>query len=260
MEEASFPATTTGALLGGRLAFEQPAAGYRAAIDPVLLAASVPCAARSALELGAGAGAATLCLAARCPSLAIAAVERDPVMARLARRNLVANAMAGRVSVIEADIGTLGHEAHGRFGVVFFNPPYEPAARASPSPHPRKRAANVESDAGIAAWIAIAARMLRPRGAVRLIHRADRLHEVLAALAPRFGDIAVLPLWPRAGMPARRILVAARLGARGGAQLLPGLVLHEADGSFAAPAQAVLRDGAGLEDAIAPARAPAPNR
>lgn len=254
MEEASFPSTTTGTLLGGRLAFEQPAAGYRAAIDPVLLAASVPCGARTALELGSGAGAATLCLAARCPSLAIAAVERDPVMALLARRNLAANALADRIAVIEADIESLGREAHGRFGVVFFNPPYAHAARASPSPHPRKQAANVETGAGLEAWIATAARMLSPRGAVRLVHRADRLHEVLAALAPRFGDIAVLPLWPRAGMPARRILVAARLGARGGARLLPGLVLHEADGSFAAPVQAVLRDGAGLEHAFAPAR------
>ncbi|MFO0295181.1 MAG: tRNA1(Val) (adenine(37)-N6)-methyltransferase [Rhodospirillales bacterium] len=252
MQEDALPPTTAGTLLGGRIAFAQPATGYRAAIDPVLLAASVPCAARTALELGAGAGAATLCLAARCPALAVAAAERDPVMARLARRNVAANAMDGRVTVIEADIRALSREAHGRFAAVFFNPPFLPPGRASVSPDGGRRAANVEAGAGLVDWVAIAARMLAPRGALRLIHRADRLHEVMAALARHFGDIAVLPLWPRAGVPAKRILVAARLGARGGARLLPGLVLHEGGGGFSAGAQAVLRDGASLEDAFGP--------
>ncbi|MEL6264223.1 MAG: methyltransferase, partial [Pseudomonadota bacterium] len=57
-------------LLGGRVGLTQPRQGYRAATDPVLLAAAVPAAAgETVLELGIGAGAAVLCLAARVPGL-----------------------------------------------------------------------------------------------------------------------------------------------------------------------------------------------
>jgi tRNA1(Val) A37 N6-methylase TrmN6 len=250
MEQAPSGATTTGALLGGRVRFEQPVAGYRAAIDPVLLAATVPATAREALDLGAGAGAATLCLAARCPALPIRAIEIDPAMAALARRNAAANGLTGRVEVTEGDIVLASPATIGRFDAVFFNPPYQTARRASPSPDPGRRRANVEHGSDLAGWIDAARRVLRPRGQLRLVHRADRLHEIVALLATRFGDIAILPLWPRAGAPARRILVGARLGARGGARLLPGLVLHGEDGGFTADAEAVLRHGAGLDDAF----------
>ena len=238
--------TTHGSLLGGKIRFEQPAQGYRAAIDPVLLAATIPSGAADAVDFGAGAGAATLCLAARCGGLSIRAVEVDPAMAALARRNVAAKGFAGRVDVIEADVVACAPAMRGSAGVVFFNPPYDLPARASPSPHPGKRRAHVEGDAGLAAWVDAARRILRPRGTLWMVHRADRFDHAVATLAGRFGDIVLVPLWPRAGEPARRILLGARLGSRGAARLLPGLVLHEADGRFTAAAEAILRHGAAL--------------
>jgi tRNA1(Val) A37 N6-methylase TrmN6 len=238
--------TTRGSLLGGRISFEQPAQGYRAAIDPVLLAAAVPAGAADAVELGAGAGAATLCLAARCVGMSIRAVEIDPAMAALARRNLIANGFTDRVEVIAGDLAACAPAMRGSAGVVFFNPPYDQAARASPSPHPGKRRAHVEGDAGLSAWVDAARAILRPRGMLWMVHRADRVDHAVAAVAGRFGDIVLVPLWPRADEPARRILLGARLGSRGAARLLPGLVLHEADGHFTHAAEAILRHGAAL--------------
>jgi tRNA1(Val) A37 N6-methylase TrmN6 len=238
--------TTHGSLLGGRISFEQPARGYRAAIDPVLLAAAIPGGASDAVEFGAGAGAATLCLAARCAGLSIRAVEIDPAMAALARRNLAANGFTQRIEVIEGDLTACAPAMRGSADVVYFNPPFDQAARAHPSPHPGKRRANVEGDAGLFAWVDAARRILRPRGMLWMVHRADRLDHAVAAVTGRFGDIVLVPLWPRAGEPARRILLGARLGSRGAARLLPGLVLHEADGRFTAAAEAILRHGAAL--------------
>ncbi len=244
-------ATTSGALLGGRVQFEQPAQGYRAAIDPVLLAAAMPLAHGSVLELGAGAGAATLCLAHRRPALTIVALEIDAGMAALARRNIERNLMTSRVEILVADVGDLPAALNGRFDAVFFNPPFEPAARASPSPHPDKRRAHAEGAAGLDAWIDAAHRALKPRGRVLLIHRADRLAEILAALAPRYGDIETIPLWPRAGEVAKRVIVRARRDARGLGVLSPGLVLHDATGAFTPAADQILRAGAAIDDVMA---------
>jgi len=248
----SFEATTDDALLGGRVWLRQPRDGYRAAVDPVLLAAAV--AARPGerlLELGCGAGAVFVCLTARLPGLAVVAVERDPVMAALARGNAAGNGVAARVTVVEADLAALppGWE-EGGFDQVAANPPFLPAGRADPSPHPGRSAAGVEAGADLAAWIDRAHACLKPKGRLTLIHRADRLADLLAALAPRFGGIVVFPLWPKPGRSAARVIVAARKGVRTPLRLAAGLVLHEADGGYTKAADAALR-GAGLDLGVA---------
>ena len=65
-------------------------------------------------------------------------------------------------------------------------------------------------------------------------------------MADRAGDIAVFPLWPGIGKPASRVIVRARKGVASPTRLLPGLVLHEADGRYTTAADAILREGAGL--------------
>jgi tRNA1(Val) A37 N6-methylase TrmN6 len=237
---------TSDALLGGRVPFRQPAQGYRAAIDPVLLAASLPAEFRGrAADLGCGAGAAALCLAARLPHVEIVGVERDPLLAELARQNVANGAPPARIEIVEADIRRLP-AALGGFDAVIANPPYLEVARANAVPDPRKAAATVEQEVDLETWIDVALRLLRAKGTVAMIHRADRLDDLLTALRGRAGEVVVIPLWPKAGVAAKRVIVRARKGIRSPLVLTQGLVLHEADGAYTAAAQAVLRDGIAL--------------
>lgn len=236
------PATTEDRLLGGRVLLRQPADGYRAAIDPVLLAAATPAGEGDrVLDMGCGVGAAALCLAARIPGCLLTGVELQPALAALARINVAANGLEGRMSVIEGDIASV---PPGRFDRAMANPPF--LDRGTAAPDASKAAANMEGEVDLAGWIAAAARALKPRGWLTMIHRADRLDAICAALAPRFGAIAILPVWPREGQPARRVLVRARLGVRSPASLHPGLALHRPEGGFTPAADAILRDAAPL--------------
>ena len=131
------------------------------------------------------------------------------------------------------------------FDGAIANPPYLSADQSTP-PDGSKAAANVEGAAGLADWVRFADRVLKRKGWLRLIHRADRLDEICATLHPAFAEIRILPLWPKSGMPAKRVIIGARKGVRSPAALLPGLVLHGDDGRFTAQAEAVLRDGAAL--------------
>ncbi len=243
----SQPATTD-ALLGGRIKFRQPASGYRVAIDPILLAASLaPDLQGKVIDLGCGAGAAMLCLAWRLPLLNLTGLERDAAMAALARENVALNGLGARARVLTADIRTpppaLAPES---FDAVMFNPPYLEAAAASPPPDAGKAAATVEGDADLGAWIASALRLVRRKGTLVLVQRADRLEDILAGLRGRAGEIVVFPLWPKQGEPAKRVLVRARKAIASPMRLAAGLVLHESDGRYTGAAEAVLRDGAGL--------------
>ncbi|HEX2117225.1 MAG TPA: methyltransferase [Alphaproteobacteria bacterium] len=238
-------ATTEDALLGGRVRLRQPAQGYRAAIDPVLLAAALPAAYRGRIaDLGCGVGAAALCAAIRLTDAAVVGVERDPFLADLARQNVAANALHARVEIVASDIRAYAGDA--AFDAVIANPPYLEAARANAQPDARKAAATIEAEAALDVWVDAALARLRPKGIFAMIHRADRLDDLLGALRGRAGEVVVFPLWPKTGVPAKRVIVSARKGIRSPLVLAAGLVLHEADGRYTAAAERVLRDGAAL--------------
>ncbi len=238
------------ALLGGRLLIRQPLQGARVAIDTLLLAAAVPArAGDKVLELGSGAGAAALALARRIEGVRVTGVERDPAMVRLAGENARLNSLAKVCGFMVADIAGLPAAMDDAFDQVMANPPYlSPGAGDAPA-DPARRSAFVEGAAApLSRWIEAAARALRSRGRFTLVHRADRLAEVVTALVAkgRFGEVSILPLWPKAGRPARRVLITARKGVKGGSRLLPGLVLHRDGGGFTDEAEAVLREMAPL--------------
>jgi tRNA1(Val) A37 N6-methylase TrmN6 len=245
---------TDDALLGGRVRFLQPEAGYRVAIDPVFLASAVPAqAGERVLDIGAGTGAASLCLAARIPECRIAGLEIDPATVRIANENVRRNGVADRVNVMIGDVvRPPSRLAPGSFDHAMANPPYLEATRATPPPNAARAAAHVEATASagadLAAWLRFALLMVRTKGTLTLVHRADRLDHVLAELRGLAGGIVVFPLWPdAAAKPAKRVLVRAVKGSAQPMRLAAGLILHEVDGRYPAAADAVLRHAQGLE-------------
>jgi len=246
---ASEPAFTEDRLLGGRVRLRQPTTGYRVAIDPVFLAAAVPAEPHElVLDVGCGAGAAMLCLAARVPHSRVVGLEMQRDLVRLAGDNTILNAMETRVSVM---IGDLLHApprlSPGTFDHVMANPPYNERGRTIPATAAGKSEATIEGDAGLAAWVRFALAMVRPKGTVTFIHRADRIDAMLAEIAGRAGEVVVFPLWPGEDRPAIRILVRARKQIAAPARLARGLVLHRPDGRLSDLADGVLREGRGLD-------------
>ncbi|HEV2163116.1 MAG TPA: methyltransferase [Stellaceae bacterium] len=242
-------AVSDDALLGGRIKLLQPIEGYRVAIDPVLLAAAVPAVAGdTVLDIGCGVGAAALCLAARVPGCRVTGIEMQRELVRLAGENASRNNFADRVAIMAGDIRNPPPRLEpGGFAHVMANPPYMEAEAASPPPLPAKAIAMVEGAADLAAWARFALAMVRPRGSITFIHRADRLEHLLAQFAGRAGGIVVLPLWPGAGKLTKRVIVHARKDVATPTRLLPGLVLHETDGRYTAEADAVLRDAKAID-------------
>lgn len=240
---------TDDAFLGGKLRLFQPRNGYRAATDPVLLAAccdAMP--GQSVLDLGCGAGAAALCLGKRVPGLRLAGLELQPAYAELARRNAARAALP--LEVAEGSVLAMPPALRRDFDHVITNPPYYPTGGTRAQDPGRDIA--LRENIALADWMAIAARRLRPGGWLTTILRADRLGDGLAALGPGMGSITILPFAPRKARAAKRIVIRARKGGRAAMRLLPPFVLHDHDNHpgdrdhHSAEAEAVFRHGQGL--------------
>jgi tRNA1(Val) A37 N6-methylase TrmN6 len=238
------PRLTDDRLLGGRVHLTQPKQGYRVAIDPVLLAAAVAAGrGERILDAGCGTGAAALCLAARVRECSLVGVELDAELAALARSNVVSNGLEGRVAVVESALSNYS----GVFDQAITNPPFYDLERHTRSPAASRATAHGEGALDLAGWIRTVAKMLKPGGHLTMIHRADRIGDILQAFEGRFGAALLFPLWPKDGTEAKRILVSAVKGRRTLPRLLPGLVLHRPDGAYTDEAEAILRDAAPLD-------------
>lgn len=239
---------TDDSLLDGGVRLRQPADGYRAAIDPVLLAAATPALAGDVVaDLGCGVASASLCLLYRVPGVRLVGLELQPLLVSLGQENAQLNAVEDRFSVYIGDVRSPpARLAACAFDHVMMNPPFLDPAAARLSQHEARRIAMVEGEAGLTAWMDSALALLRPRGSLTLIHRADRLDEILARLSRDCGHLTVLPLWPRLGQAAKRVIVQARKGSGAPLRLLPGLALHGEDGTYSAAAEAVLRKAQAL--------------
>jgi tRNA1(Val) A37 N6-methylase TrmN6 len=229
-------------LLNGRLRLRQGSAGYRAGLDAGLLAAA--CDAEDGdrvLDAGCGAGAVTLQAALRAPGASFLGVERDPAAAELALANVVLNGLQDRVSIQAGAVSARPGPLSSAFDLALANPPYfdDPASLRGPSAE--KRGAWLADD-GFGVWTEFLTKAVREGGRVILIHRADRLADLLTLLARRAGSIQVRPIHPFADAPASRVIIRAVRAGRAPLKLLPPLVLHPREGAKHTPeAEAILR-------------------
>ena len=244
--------TSDDAVLGGRLLLRQPLKGHRVGHDAILLAAATGGRdGEHAVEFGAGVGAAGLALAQRVPGLSVTLVEIDPALCALAAHNAARNGLAGRVRAVAVNVEdaaalAAAGLAAGTADRVLMNPPFTDAARHNVSPDARRRLAHVAGPDLLRRWLASAAAVLKPGGILTLITRADARAEALAALAGDFGDVAVLPVYPRPAAPPIRVVIRAAKGATAASRDAAGLVLNDGSGRPSAAAEAILRGGATL--------------
>jgi tRNA1(Val) A37 N6-methylase TrmN6 len=236
-------------LLGGRLDMRSADAGYRAAIDPVLLAASLPAlSGERVLDIGCGTGAAALCLATRIPDVHVVGIDLQAPLIALAREIAELNELDTRAQFQCCDLlDPPGQLAPASFDHVMANPPHHKKHSGNPSPDPLKAAANVEGDAALADWVSFCFSRVKAGGTVTFVHRYDRKDE-LALLLEQGGAVTVFPLWPKVeGTGAKRVLVQAVKGVDGGTKMQAGLVLHASENDYTPEAHAVLREASALK-------------
>ncbi len=239
----------TDGFLGGRLRLRQSGKGYRAGMDAALLAAA--CDAKTGdrvVEAGCGPGAVLLSAAFRRPDAAFTGLEMDPAALALAQDNIILNCLADRVTVQAADIGKPFAQLNlPPFDGALANPPFFDDPDALRAPRPEKQAAWM-AQGGLQAWTIFLLKSVREGGTITVIHRADRLADLLAQLGPKAGSFQVRPIHPFADAPAKRVLVRARKTGKAPLQLLPPVILHDRDGGKHTPhADALLRGEAALE-------------
>ncbi len=249
---------TEDGFLGGKLKIRQPKKGFRAGSDAVLLGAAIDIRpGETLLDVGCGVGTAGLCVKHRVPETKLWGLEFQAELADAARRNAVSNHLDEETVILSEDITTRANfkditGPSGRsflndaFDHVISNPPFYEDGRAQASPSEIKSQAHIEGTADLAYWISFCMARVKPRGQFTLIHRSDRLPEILHEMGKGCGSLKIIPLWPNTETPAKRILVQGIKSDKGPTLLHPGIVLHEKNGQPTELSESLLRAGASL--------------
>ncbi len=234
-------------LLGGRIKIVQPLEGYRAGIDPIFLAACIhPKPQEKILDVGAGVGTASLALGVRCPHAKVMGLEIQPDLVELAATNIKANQLTEQVEIIEGDLLSPPpvFKLHS-FDQVMTNPPYYEDSRTQSSPIPGKAQANTET-IDLGQWLKLCLEMLKSKGTFTMIHRAERLPEILIHLENKVGNLIVYPLWVGSNKAARRVIIQGRKGMGGELRLASGMMLHGGSEKYTPEAEGILRSAQAL--------------
>lgn len=239
---------TDDAFLGGKVRLRQPAQGFRAGVDSVMLAASIPAqAGEQVLEAGIGPGVAALCLAVRVAGVKITGVEISTASVRLAKQNAEANGLADNVKVIAGDVTARPMPlADQQFDHAYANPPFFDEAKIQSPQDDARAGAHMMAGEKTAAYVDFLIRRTKPGGTITLVQRAENLPIYMELMAARVGALKLFPLWPRAGQAAKLFLLQGIKASKAPFEVTPGLVLHAAGNGFTTEAEAVLRHGARL--------------
>jgi len=245
--------------LSGRLKIMQPKHGFRAGIDSVLLAAAVNINTQEILELGAGSGVAACCALADIPLANATLLERDVDVLDLAQINLQKNGFLERTKTIILDItqkGSVRQQAGLRsdfYTSIIANPPFFDAHSGTVSKQAGRAGSRHMPSEDLDKWVKSAASSAAAGGEVLFIHAISALPKLLASFEARFGNISILPISPREGKNASRMLIRGIKGSRAPFALLPPLVLHgKAGNNYTSQAEAIFRGKSRISWNIAP--------
>ncbi|MDI2090725.1 tRNA1(Val) (adenine(37)-N6)-methyltransferase [Commensalibacter oyaizuii] len=245
--------TSDGTLLEGKIFYRQYQEGYRTALEPILMAASIPAkSGQTVIEGGCGAGAGLMCLNHRVPEITGIGFEKHPEMITLANENFMLNKMPN-LKAIEVTLPKLPKrpfsflpKGQEHVDHVFANPPWHPHNTCR-SPNSKKDLAKRLPKGFLAEWIYALTRPLRQGGTLTLALSASLYAEASATMHHyKLGSIILFPLWPKINRPPRIILLQGRMGSTGGGHISPGLILHNDSGDFTTEANHVLREGKAL--------------
>jgi tRNA1(Val) A37 N6-methylase TrmN6 len=243
--------TTNDDFLGGKITLAQPKKGYRVTSDSVYLAATVKLAKGDRiLDVGAGSGAILSCIAYRYADSEhiLHGIEIQSELLTLARKNALDNGFANMITYYQGDIlNDIKECPPNSYHHVVSNPPYYEKGKVTTSPHKTKAVAHGNEMVDLKVWIERCLRMVRPRGYLTLVHRADRLDDILSVLNPKTGSITLYPFYSKEGKDASRVIIRAQKGAKGLLALKSGLIVHKSDGDYTDAAENILRHGQYLD-------------
>ena len=206
----------------------------RLSTDSVLLADFVALhGAQKGIDLGCASGAIALLLLSRESRLHMTGLELDVQAAELARENMSTNKLEARSRILTGDIRQVRKLLPGgSFDFVVANPPYYPLGSGGLSPDPARAAARGETACSLEDLCRAAAWLLPTGGRLFLVHKPERLSELMCAMSANGLEPKRLrTVSPRAERAPSLILVEGRRGGKPGLRFEAPLILAGADGS-----------------------------
>jgi tRNA1(Val) A37 N6-methylase TrmN6 len=203
-------------------------------MDAVLLArfANIPKYGRI-LDLCSGNGVIPILLSTRT-NAQIEGIEIQPRLADMARRSVEMNGLTERINIIEGDLRDLAKEGgNGIYDAITVNPPYMPLTGGDLKLSEHQSIARHEIHCTLEDVAQAAMRLVKPGGKISMVHRPQRLGEIITMLRKyRMEPKVIRFVHPRAGSEANMVLVEAHRDGKPDVKILPPLIVYQENGEY----------------------------
>ncbi len=187
-----------------------------------------------ALEIGCGCGVISILLTKKVKFKKIYAIELQPKMAELARRNVKLNGVEDKIEIINDDI--LLYDRYfkkGEFDVVFSNPPYMLSSGDKNASEVRNIARH-DFALPLEKFCQISSALLKEGGRLYVVYTATRSAELIYNLKKERLEPKKMFFTQNGKGKIKLIVIEAVKGGHQGIKVLPELVTNEKTGEYKA--------------------------
>jgi tRNA1(Val) A37 N6-methylase TrmN6 len=237
-----FPDETLEDLQIKELFIIQKKEAFRFGVDAILLSHFVKVKRNQrVLDMGTGTGILPLLIAAKTEASWITGLEIQADIAAMARRSVEGNGLAHRIEIVEGDIKNVTSLlGAATYDVVVTNPPYTPVGSGLKNPHDSKAIARHELYCTLEDVLKNGARMLKPQGEFYMVHRPDRLTDIMEGMRRLKIEPKILRMVsPREGDAPSLILIKGIKNGKPGLVIMPQLVIYNKNGQYTPETQRI---------------------
>ena len=187
---------------------------------------------KTIVDLGTGAGIIGILLSKKVKASKIIGVEIQKDVANMAKRSVELNNLQNIMQILNEDVKNLSLEKNS-FDYVVTNPPYKKKGTGIINREDKQIISRHETTVNLEEWIKVASQLLKDNGAIYMVHRPERLNEIIENLRKyRLEPKRIRFVYPKINKNSNLVLIKAVKYANSFLKVEKPLIIYNEDGTY----------------------------
>lgn len=187
---------------------------------------------KTIVDLGTGTGIIGILLSKKVEASKIIGVEIQKDVANMAKKSVELSNLQNIMQILNEDVKKLSLEKNS-FDYVVTNPPYKKKGTGIINREDKQIISRHETTVNLEEWIKVASQLLKDNGAIYMVHRPERLNEIIENLRKyRLEPKRIRFVYPKINKNSNLVLIKAVKYANSFLKVEKPLIIYNEDGTY----------------------------